>query len=73
MPKAFQIAATFALVELNKASMRRRGPNHRNKFRRSGNKIAVICVATISKPDLMELIIPGGGGRFSILETFITY
>ena len=72
MPPDFQIKSTSDFIELNKASMRRRGPNQRNKFRRSGNKIAVICVATISKPDLMELIIPGGGGRFSILETFIT-
>jgi hypothetical protein len=35
-------------------------------------RIAVICEAMVSKPALMELIMPGGGGRFSILDTSIT-
>ena len=73
MPPDFQMDNMSAFTELNKASMRRRGPSQRNKFNKSGNKIAVMCVAIISKPALMELIIPGGGGRFSVFETFITY
>ena len=72
MPLVFQTEITSVLTELNKASMRRRGPSHKNKFNKSGNKIAVMCVAMISKPALMELRMPGGGGRFSIFETFIT-
>ena len=35
--------------------------------------MAVIWVAMASKPALIELITPGGGGRFSVLVTSITF
>lgn len=32
-----------------------------------------MCVAMVSKPALIELMTPGGGGRFSTRETSITF
>jgi hypothetical protein len=60
------------LIELKKASMRRRGPSQKNRFNKRGKKIAWMCAAIASKPAFRELIIPGGGGKPSVLVLSIT-